>query len=208
MAQLLSLPRGDCGQCGKRLSTAHHPVTHQAVAMVCTRCEPAPQDLMVGDDRTTPQSLLDVVHRIAPIWLDPCSNPWSKVRARKTLSLRDGENGLERWPRPQGLVYCNPPYGRGRLLDWAQHICDEADRGHEIVAVTPGDFSTAWWSVLFRQMTILSMLDTRVQFGGHGNSNMGPTALWYFGDIHNCRSAVDALAEVGYVVYGDSCSSP
>lgn len=39
-----------------------------------------------NDDLNTPEWILDLVRRMGPIGLDPCSNRWSTVGARPTYS--------------------------------------------------------------------------------------------------------------------------
>jgi len=95
----------------------------------------------------TPDNILKPIRRMAggQIYLDPCSNPTSRVGS--VLAWDEAYNGLRhKWvPHTVGLVYCNPPYGR-KIIRWAKKIRTETtERLSEIVAVLPARVDTAWW---------------------------------------------------------------
>ena len=66
----------------------------------------------------TPKWLTDLLPTVT---LDPCSNPRSTVKAHRTCSLENGEDGLQRsWKNCS--VFCNPPYSK--VLPWAEKTRD------------------------------------------------------------------------------------
>jgi site-specific DNA-methyltransferase (adenine-specific) len=109
-----------------------------------------------GDWRT-PEEILARVRHVGPILLDPCA---SKKRAHQFAAYnydnakRPGRNGLrETWtmnadgrvgvdPRP-GIVYVNPPYGRG-ILDWMRCAANPVNRS-PVIALVPARTDTVWW---------------------------------------------------------------
>lgn len=192
------------------MRVGYDPTTFEPKGRHCATCEPAPSGVFTSDDRTTPPHVLEMLSALGEIWLDPCANRWSPVKAKNTFSLRDGRNGLDPWPKvePRGLVYVNPPYSAGKLDRWASHIAMMAAEGFEIAALTPGDYSTGWWATLYEHFTLCCLLDRRVHFGGHGTSNPATSALWYFGESQKKVDQVEAAwLEFGYVLVNDRSAS-
>lgn len=136
-----------------------------------------------NNDLCTPASVLDRVALFADIALDPCSNPWSQVPAAKKIQAPE-ECGLAAdWLQEGGgLVFVNPPYGRGHMDAWAAKIASEAVRGTEILALVKGDFSTTWWQVLREKASAIIYWRKRIPFdGGSHSAGTFPSVLFYFG---------------------------
>jgi hypothetical protein len=107
------------------------------------------------NDRCTPEHVLEVVRAFNRIALDPCSNPWSTVRACRQLMLEGGDDGLaadwvgltEALPYTPRLVWVQPPYGPGQIRRWLRKASLEVLVGGgdmEAIALVPNDASTAW----------------------------------------------------------------
>jgi hypothetical protein len=80
-----------------------------------------------------------------PVDLDPCSNPRSTVRARRTFSLEKRLNGLALpWT---GSVFLNWPYSAP--LPWARKVINELALGRctEAIILCKQDSSTEWWDI-------------------------------------------------------------
>lgn len=138
-----------------------------------------------NNDLCTPEEVLALVWQLGPIALDPCSNPWSTVGAQFRLDGEQGRCGLlADWHElaEGGLVFVNPPYGRGHMRAWAAKIADEAARGCEILALVKGDHSTEWWRTLRKHTRAICYWDGRISFegGSHGSGNFA-SSLLYFG---------------------------
>jgi hypothetical protein len=152
----------------------------------------------------TPEWIVDLVECVDVIALDPCSNPWSVVRAEQAWTLHDGNDGLTKsWLRATSgrLTYVNPPYGPGHLLPWAQKTVLEAGKGVEIIDLVPGSFDTEWWQTLGQRVNAIAYLNDRVKHGGgeHGGG-MFPSALHYFGPRpFRFLSAFEDVADVRLV---------
>lgn len=134
-----------------------------------------------GNHATTPAWILDLVRKVGPIRLDPCSNPQSIVGAGVAWEGGPDDDGLKR-PWGEGLAYVNPPYGRGHMLTWARRITDQARKGCEVVALTPCDPSTKWFRELRTYASEAVALDERPVFGGHSDGAKKPHMIWYFGE--------------------------
>lgn len=192
-----------CDKCNGRTSVGR-TLDGVPVERVCAPCyaRAGGRDLIVGDDRMTPPHILDTIRKIAPIALDPCSNPWDQVGARERWSIRDGRDGLaEPWTVDgPGLVFVNPPYGDGALARWTDKIIAEANGDRPIVALVPGDFSTRWFRRLFAASALVCLVGHRVHFGGGGHGNPWPSAIFLLGPAHD--RAREALLALGIVVDG------
>lgn len=96
-------------------------------------------------DWCTPTEVLDPVRAFAAIRFDPFSNAGSIVGATESISLPTDSLSLE-WPL-DGLIWCNPPYGR-KLARYARKISEQARRGAEILTLVPARVDTRWWKGL------------------------------------------------------------
>lgn len=100
---------------------------------------------------------------LPPVDLDPCSNPRSTVRAKRTFSLEKRLNGLQLpWA---GSVFLNFPYSNP--MPWCYRLIDELASGRctQAIVLCKLDPSTSWWKVLtgFGQPE-LWVFDKRIQF--------------------------------------------
>lgn len=96
-------------------------------------------------DWCTPSEVLDPVRAFAPIRFDPFSNAGSIVGAQESICL-PADSLLLEWPL-DGLIWCNPPYGR-ELARCAAKISEQARRGAEIITLVPARTDTRWWHEL------------------------------------------------------------
>lgn len=144
-----------------------------------------------SDHLCTPEWILDVVRRMGVIACDPCSNPKSTVGAVFTLSLENGDDGLQSsWTDychsaavgGSGLAWINPPYSRGHLLPWARKIRSEAAQGCEIISLLPHDCTTEWWDIMATSSQAHVDVSKRVAFvGGQHQCGMIRSAIFYHG---------------------------
>lgn len=139
--------------------------------------------LMSSADQTwnTPEWFLDRLRRaLGPIGLDPCSNEWSVVGARREFRFDRGEDGLALPWRGHGLTFVNSPFGPA-LAKWADKWSSDGD---EIVALEPSRTDTAWWQLAARRCTAYVQWRGRFSFrlrtGGRGNAPF-PSTVFYYG---------------------------
>lgn len=138
------------------------------------------------EDHCTPEWLLGIIYSFAPIGLDPCSNPWSKVRASRTYSRHNGEDGLvESWDplTSRWIIYVNPPYGAGKIMPWVEKAGAEYfEGGVQVLMLLPATPDTKWFREAFYGSRGVCFLRKRVAFdGAYPAGAKQPSALFYWG---------------------------
>lgn len=129
----------------------------------------------------TPDWLLDCVRNVGPIVLDPCTDGTNPTKAEHIRTEQCDPDGLATdWADFKGLVYVNPPYGRGHMVPWTHKILIEAHRGVEIIALTRGDTSTGWASFLLTEADRICF-PPRIKFKGATGSPNFASLIFYFG---------------------------
>lgn len=153
------------------------------------------------NDHCTPASIYD---RIGPIALDPCSNEWSTVPARKKF-FSDDDGLTKSWkvsPR-HGCVFVNPPYSS--ILPWVDKAIREATMHPSILIamLLPSDNSATWWQRAMAGSRCAIALKQRVKFvAGHGGRTIDAgRGHWIFlmGDVP--QPALIAVLGLGVVVW-------
>jgi len=120
----------------------------------------------------TPPKYVTAVRRffLGEIALDPCSNPYSIVKATVEYSLPETDGLAASWKYP--TIYVNPPYGSDRvrgttIRDWLRKCADaHAKHGAEVLALVPVATNTRHWKqYVFGAATAVAFLyDTRLRF--------------------------------------------
>ena len=143
----------------------------------------------------TPEWLLDCVRNVGPLVLDPCTTQENPTGAKYIRTEQCAPDGLEtEWADFKGLVYVNPPYGRGHMRPWTHKILIEAHNGVEIIALTRGDTSTGWASFLLTEADLVCF-PPRIKFKGATGSPPFANLIFYFG--RNRDLFYDAFIRVG-----------
>lgn len=149
------------------------------------------------DAYTTP---LWIARAVGPVWLDCCSNERSVMTRQLEFRLDCGQDGLELAhliPRhPPGIVWCNPPYGRGEVLRWVR-----AYRHTSFCFLLRHDSSTKWFKELFAATGVIAQPHDRVDFDpppgiDPGPSNPYPHSLFYRDE----RDVSDRIREICYIM--------
>lgn len=160
---------------------------------------PAPLMSSARGDWQTPDCVLERVRRVAPIGLDPCtveSNPtgaWSTY----TPEIDALKPGVLWWlPDDAGLIYCNPPYGRG-IGAWVDK-CREAAAGETVIALLPARTDTRWfpWDA-----DAICFWRGRLTFRGAPAPAPFPSAVVYWGTEANMLRFGRAFYDAGKIVY-------
>jgi len=161
-------------------------------------------------DWHTPEKYVSAVKAVfgGHIMLDPCSGPFSIVKADVEYTLPEHDGLAEIWNFP--TVYVNPPYGndaeRGtRIADWFRK-CEEAHRvfGSEVIALVPVATNTKHWKnyVFGKAEAICFLYDTRLRFlvDGQDEGKGAPMscAMIYWG--HRFDRFFEVLIQYGAVV--------
>lgn len=161
-----------------------------------------------GDHYCTPQEFLVRVRRIGPIVLDPCAGPEGWTGASGELRLDRGQDGLtESWAAlaDGGLIFVNPPYGRGHPPLWAEKVAAEVDLGAEVLALVRGNLGTGWWQDFYAPRIAafciprgrIAFVDPKTMEPEDGGGRFD-SMVAYFGDrTHRFRAA---FGDLGWVV--------
>lgn len=153
----------------------------------------------------TPADMLDRVRRVGPIALDPCAHPRGLVRAAVEWTGKAGnKDGLAEPWKADGLVYCNPPFGR-TIVEWASKCAlAQIEDGADVVALLPARTDTIWWHDAVTMCSLICFLKGRLKFlSDDGETDPAPfpsaVCLWSAkpGVQANFRSA---FADAGWVV--------
>lgn len=138
---------------------------------------------------TSPADVLERLYQVigGDFDLDPCS-PCRRgpVQARLRYTVEDDGLVLP-W---KGIVFLNPPYGRG-LPDWTSKACTEVKlgRAETVVALIPARTDTRWWHEHVVGHAQAWMLKGRLKFGDGTQSAPFPSALvaWGMTEEHSTR---------------------
>lgn len=120
--------------------------------------------------------------------LDPCSNPWSVVNAQVSYSFDRGENGLELpWLDSEGLVWVNPPYGRGMVRQWVEACIDEhwSNPRQDILLIVKCDPGVKWFQYAREHCCAWANPYKRIAFDrgtDDGNSADFSSTIFYWGE--------------------------
>lgn len=134
-----------------------------------------------NQDHNTPVWVVDYVQDFNTIYLDPCSNPWSKIPASLNWELPYHDGLTLPW-YPRCLAYVNPPYNN--LGPWVAKCNHEASRFCEIILLVPADPSTRWGQLALRSADAVCWPKKRIAFEGAGGSGAKqPSALYYWGEM-------------------------
>jgi hypothetical protein len=139
-------------------------------------------------DHRTPIKLVEsITAHFGPIALDPCAS-LRKATVDAAIKYRSG--GLERsWG--SGLVYVNPPYGRG-VADWVLKARREARRGAEVLLLLPARTDTRAFrlAVSTLRQPLVCFIYGRLQFYGETAPAPFPSVLLYYGKRPRCFAAL------------------
>ncbi len=152
-------------------------------------------------DWCTPPEYVDAVRKVfgGKIFLDPCSNKWSLVRAEMEYRLPENDGLKESWNYP--TIYVNPPYGSDKvngttIKNWLFR-CAHAHRnyGSRVIALVPVATNTSHWKeYVWGQATAVCFLyDTRLRFLVEGKDEgkgapMSCAMIYWNNDIDSFRS--------------------
>ena len=137
-----------------------------------------------NDSLCTPEWILERVRKVHPIGLDPCSNRWSKVGARVSVTKLYDADGLSvDWSTigsGDESIWLNPPYSDP--LPWCERFAKYCSDRIPGFALVKNDPSTRWSAVLRQVRTAQCDFTKRVKFeGGAHATGMFASTLFYVG---------------------------
>jgi len=115
-------------------------------------------------DWRTPGDVLKVIRQLGPIALDPFTSSDNPTGAARFLTAADNAFTHD-WLRLSGggLIFANPEYGR-TLERTVKHIAREAERGCEILLLTPARTDTRYGQHLLQTHDALCFWQGRIDF--------------------------------------------
>lgn len=124
----------------------------------------------------TPHKYVQAVRAVfgGKIYLDPCSNEYSVVKAQVEYLLPKHDGLKETWNYQ--TIYVNPPYGidRGRgtsIKNWlARCATAHEEHGSEVIALVPVAVNTGHWKkyIFTKAKSVCFLYDTRLRFLENG----------------------------------------
>lgn len=128
----------------------------------------------------TPPDLFADLHREFGFTLHACATADNAKCSRYFTPETDGL--AQRW---EGVVWCNPPYGRA-LGRWIAKAWEAAQAGDAevVVCLVPARVDTAWWHDYCARAEV-RFLRGRLRFGGAESGAPFPSAIVVFRNAQN-----------------------
>lgn len=144
----------------------------------------------------TPQTTFDALNREFGFTLDACA---SAETAKCDRWFGEGDDAfLKPW---EGVVFCNPPYGR-ELAKWINKGYVESLLGATVVMLIPARTDTAWFHDICMRGEI-RFLRGRLKFGGAKHNAPFPSMVVVFRRDQNKMSA--SALDASRAAPGHSC---
>lgn len=146
-------------------------------------------------DWRTPEWFLNLVRRVAPIYLDPATTPDNPTRAQCIYT--EADNALARsWDVP-GMVYANPPYGAhlsgAKVEPYKPILRKQRDKVTGIVTVEKIGFGVGWAVKMAEvEREALYLVPSRIETAWWGT-------LWEWCDFHLFWSSPEYGARVNFI---------
>ena len=150
----------------------------------------------------TPTKILDAIYdALGTIDLDPCSPTAHRASApvKASVYYTDADDGLSLpW---HGIVFLNPPYGRG-LKEWVAKAKDEVFCGNArmVVALIPARTDTRYWHQHVAGSATVFFLRGRLTFGAADAAAPFPSALALWGATAHQVTALEKSLPDAWVV--------
>ena len=126
----------------------------------------------------TPQGFFNKLDNLFGFTLDACaSSDNAKVANYYTIE----QNALAQdW---QGVVWCNPPYGREQVKFIQKAYDESVKHGSIIVCLIPARPDTkVWQGLIFDKANQICFIKGRLKFGNSKDAAPFPSAIIVFGD--------------------------
>lgn len=132
----------------------------------------------------TPKAFFDQLNRLFGFTLDACaSSENAKVGNYYTVE----QNALiQEW---QGVVWCNPPYGREQVKFIQKAYDESVKHGSTVVCLIPARPDTkVWQDLIFAKADQVCFIKGRLKFGNSKDAAPFPSALVVFGNKKDLSS--------------------
>lgn len=179
------------------------------------------------EDWRTPKRYIDMVNRVAPLVVDPCTDYDNPTGAKICFVApgaigpptpgvefyEDGLHPMHSWAasalQHDGLVFVNHPYGRGIVEPWLRKCLETSRSGLEtsIIALPPARTDTAWWHefcVPRKSGGAVCLVEGRITFDApYGQPEPDaapfPSAFVYWGPRSLAYRFADVFQEIGEI---------
>lgn len=122
----------------------------------------------------TPQDLFDELNDEFGFDIDVCA---TKENAKCSRYFTKEQNGLlQDW---DGVVWCNPPYGR-EIGKWVEKAYKSYQDGAIIVMLLPARTDTKWFHDYILEKAEIRFIRGRLKFGGSKNAAPFPSMVVIF----------------------------
>jgi len=111
-----------------------------------------------ADDWGTPQKLFDELNKEFGFTVDVCANEFNYKLPNYFDIERDGLAQV--W---DGVVWCNPPYGRTIKL-WMAKALEAWQNGATVVCLVPARTDTIWWHDYAIKATEIRFIKGRLKY--------------------------------------------
>lgn len=146
-----------------------------------------------SDEWNTPDIILDAIREIeGTIGLDPCSNSQSKVNAKESFSLFNGQDGLKESWQHKSCTFVNPPHSKIKI--WCKKIYDEFQEDRQFngmlrqesknsfYLLIPARTDTMYFHEYCFRGSAICFIRGRLRFSNSKNSAPFPSAVVYYGN--------------------------
>ena len=141
----------------------------------------------------TPLDFFSKLDQLFSFTLDACaSDENAKVGNYYTVE----QNALEQdW---QGVVWCNPPYGREQVKFIQKAYDESVKHGSIVVCLIPARPDTkVWQDLIFKHADQICFIKGRLKFGNSKDAAPFPSALIVFGDSRDLSEFGKCFCGVG-----------
>ncbi len=130
-------------------------------------------------DWTTPRNFFNALNDEFGFTLDAAARPENALGSRYYTEDEDGLT--QTW---DGVVWCNPPYGR-QIGRWIAKAAESAREGATVVMLIPARTDTAAWHdhILFNPHAEVRFVRGRLRFGDAKHGAPFPCAAVIFRDV-------------------------
>ena len=141
----------------------------------------------------TPLDFFSKLDQLFSFTLDACASDENAKVANYYTEEQDAL--LQDW---QGVVWCNPPYGRGQIKFIEKAYQESVKHGSVVVCLIPARPDTkVWQDLIFNHADQVCFIKGRLKFGNSKDAAPFPSALIVFGDSRDLSEFGKCFCGVG-----------
>ena len=141
----------------------------------------------------TPLDFFSKLDQLFSFTLDACASDENAKVANYYTEEQDAL--LQDW---QGVVWCNPPYGREQIKFIEKAYQESVKHGSVVVCLIPARPDTkVWQDLIFNHADQVCFIKGRLKFGNSKDAAPFPSALIVFGDSRDLSEFGKCFCGVG-----------